>query len=174
MPVPPTGYRPNLSEKLRARSALRPPSSHSKPRRAWTDRAYLRRSLSPTEPPWCPIRGHNPHRGKGNVGAKSKDFLIAPSWRASVIARPPRADWGSHSSFPQERSAAEFALRDKSQGRNCQDTKSQPRNYDRIICGQFEHYGRPPGRASKNHPDMAARKKQANPAPSALPHPRRS
>jgi hypothetical protein len=57
--------------------------------------------------------------------------------RGSPVRFPPRAV----APVAAAAAVAEFALRDKSQSRNSQDTKSQPRNYERIICGQFEHCG---------------------------------
>jgi hypothetical protein len=44
------------------------------------------------------------------------------------------------SGVPNRRKTCQ-SLSDKRQGRNSQDAKSEPRNYERIICGQFEHCG---------------------------------
>src|SRR5215471_10856135 len=59
----------------------------------------------------------------------------APHWRYASASRRAAA-----SGVPNRRKTCQ-SLSDKRQGRNSQDAKSQPRNYERIICGQFEHCG---------------------------------
>src|SRR6516165_11919179 len=59
----------------------------------------------------------------------------APHWRYASASRRAAA-----SGVLNRRKTCQ-SLSDKRQGRNSQDAKSQPRNYERIIYGQFEHCG---------------------------------